>query len=238
MVSDRVANIPDFARDLHSLIGRALNAKHGELDGLWDKRPTNYLDIESAEDTFRCLVYLITNPVRSCLVKTCREYPGLVTLPGQAARTTFAMRPRLKLFKRSKMRPMERLTLTVPPALSHLTPVQFRQELASRVAVQEALLQEKAKAEGKTFLGRRALLRMRRDQPPKTRERGGRLIPSIAESNRKRRIERLIALKVFRQLYCIARRAWLDGDPDALFPVGTFQLRGCPGVVVDAPRTT
>ena len=49
---------------------------------------------------------------------------------------------------------VEKLELSIPPALSHLTRHEFRTELAFRVKLQETLLQEKAKAEGKTYVGR------------------------------------------------------------------------------------
>ncbi len=231
VVTDVEANIPDFARDVHSLVGRAINAEDEASDGLWDRRGTSYVAIESEEDVWRYLVYTVTNPVQALLVKSHAEYPGLVTRPGQTVRTMDARRPRLRFFKRSRLKRIERLSLSIPPALAHLTPVEFRNELGFRVRVEEALLQERAKAEGKTFLGRRAILRMRRDQPPRTRERGGRLRPTLAESNRTRRIERLTALKLFRQQYAVARALWLQGL-EAVFPAGTFQLRGYPGVVV------
>jgi putative transposase len=234
LVTDRTGDLPAAVGDLFSLTARSLNSRHGFHGSLWDSRQPHYLVLEGEETVWKYLIYVMANAVSSHLVRSARLWPGLITLPGQLCRTTEAPRPDTKFFERSKLQETEQLTLSIPPALSHLTPEQFRAEAARRLAEREEELRADAQESGIRFLGARAVLRGRRDEPPNSSADSGDRVPLIADTDKERRRQRIKELQRFRLAYGLAREGWLRGEPGVCFPAGTYKLRTCPGVLVEA----
>ena len=148
-------------------------------------------------------------------------------------------RPKTAFFRRSKLPEVVDFELTIPPALAHLTPKAFRQQLATSVSDAEKKVHAHARDRGLRFLGVRRLQKLERfSAPPKTGERGGDRVPTIADSDPERRQQRIGLLQQFREQYRKARKQWLTGLAEVLFPEGTFQMRGYPGVVVGVDVAT
>ena len=237
--TDTLGNIPDFVHDVLGLIARAANHLHGVKGELWDGRSPNYVALPAPGDTaaeetvYDKLVYTIVNPVEAILVKRCQQWPGVITTPGRTVRSARVPRPKTAFFRRSKLPTSVDFQLTLPPALAHLKPQVFRQELGRRVAEAEAKIVAAARKAGKRFLGVRNLLRLDRfSVPGKNREHLGDRVPTIADRDPERRRERIRGLQDFRRAYAKARDEWLKGLGEVLFPAGTFKLRGYPGVEV------
>lgn len=233
--TDVHGTIPDFARDAFSLIGRVANSLHRVKCDFWDKRPTSYVEIEDADTMWRKLVYTIVNPVTAILVRTCTEWPGVITTPGRTCRKVKAKRPKTAFFRRSKMPQSVDFELTMPPQLAHLAPDAFRHELGRRVAAREAEIRTSARRRGLRFMGARKLLRQDRFSAPRNTSRTSGRTPTLAGTDVPRRRERIRALQKFRSDYREARKRWLAGARDVLFPHGTFQLRHAPNVQVAGP---
>ena len=242
--TDTLGNIPDFMHDALQLISRAANHLHGVKGELWDGRSPNYVALPAEgsaaeQTTYEKLVYTIVNPVEAILVKSCQQWPGVITTPGRTVRSGRAIRPKTAFFRRSKLPTSVDFKLTIPPALAHLRPEAFRQELGRRVAEAEARIVADARKAGKRFLGVRNLLRLDRfSAPGKNRERLGDRVPTIADRDPERRRARIRALQDFRRAYAKARDEWIRGLGEVLFPAGTFKLRGYPGVKVGQPGGT
>ncbi len=231
--TDIFGSAPDFARDMFRLIAKAANSLHGTTGELWDGRGPHYLRLEGASTVYRYMVYAITNPVGAVLVRSCTDWPGAITTPGQTARSGTAVRPKMAFFRRSSLPTSIAYQLTIPPQLAHLSPDAFRQELARRVAAREATLRAKVLRRGGRFLGVRALLRLDRfSAPPDNGEVLGARIPHVADDDPDRRVHRIKALQAFRLAYAKARELWLQGLGEVLFPAGTFKMRGYPNVKV------
>ena len=239
LATDKLGNIPDFTHDVHELIARAANSLHGVKGELWDGRPTNYLALEGADTALRYFTYLLLNPVKALLVKSCTDWPGAITPPSQACKTGKVKRPDTAFFRRSKLPEVVDFELTIPPALAHLAPKAFRKQLSASVSHAEQRVHAHAKGKGLRFLGvRRLLKRDRFSAPSKSGERSGERVPTIADSDPDRRRHRIELLQQFRQQYREAREQWLAGVTEVLFPAGTFKMRGYPGVVVGVDVAT
>ena len=80
-------------------------------------------------------------------------------------------------------------------------------------------------AEGKAFLGRRAVRKQSRHGYPSSKAPRFKLSPTVAASNRQLRTERLQKTKQWRAHYAEARAQWLAGNRDVLWPHGTYAMR-------------
>ena len=90
--------LPDFFRDVHSLIARGVNAHLGRSENLWG--PGSYRSVEVHGELSRDdqLLYVWTQPVSAGLVKHPEEWPGLMILPEDLGRELSAERPSGALF--------------------------------------------------------------------------------------------------------------------------------------------
>ena len=237
LLTDPHGKLPDFCRDVHALVGRALNAHLGRWEAFWSSQRVSLVETEDPEDVWEKLVYTATNPVKDGLVKKASDWPGLRTSVHDVTREPRQFkRPKIRFFRRSKLPEQASLKLSVPPQFQHLGKEEFARQFSERVQRHEAKLRAQRKEEGKSYLGAHAIMRQSRDDSPNTKELRRGLDPAIATKDRKRRIARLSALRTFRNAYQEARLRWLDEEPDVIFPAGTYLLSRCPGIVCAEPH--
>lgn len=117
------------------------------------------------------------------------------------------------------------LRLTKLPAYEHLPDEAYVSVLQQAVAQKEAELRAKVYAEGRTFLGAKAVLRQSPFDRPKTHEPRRKISPRVACHNKWARIEALGRLKAFVQRYKEAWQRYRIGQRDVEFPYGTYWLR-------------
>ncbi len=236
LATDPHGVICDFIRDLHSLIARAVNAHQGRWESLWSSEKTSLVKLDSANDVMRKAEYILTNVVSAGLVDTGTKWPGLRSTAADALRKSGRVFHRPTGFFRghdkASLPETARIDVVVPPQFGDRSPREFVDRLQEAVRAREQALREQTKSEGRTFLGVRRAKAQRFTSRPKTRApRRGRN-PTIAASDKDRRIALLAALTKFRHRYREARMAWLNGDHGVVFPAGTLQLARYPGVRV------
>ena len=76
------AQLPDFYRNYHALVARAVNAYWGRGESLWCQG--SYDNVETPDDQRTLeeqLLYLWTNPVKDGLVARPEDWPGVMFLP-------------------------------------------------------------------------------------------------------------------------------------------------------------
>ncbi len=234
VLTDPHGEVPEFSRDVHSLIARALNAHLGRWEALWSSQRLSLVELVDAPDIWDKLVYTLTNPVEAGLVKRSADWPGLRTRPVDIRRQPRVFRrPRTKFFRRSGLPQEAQLCLAVPPLLGSLGARAFAQELQERVATREATIRERMEAAGRRFMGAADVKRQRRDARPKTHERRRGCDPSVASRDRTRRLGALERLRRFRDAYRAALERWRERTGPVHFPEGTYKMRDYPGVVSD-----
>ena len=81
LVSDPEARLPVFLHWLNLHVSKLLNVKYGRGETLWSSAPPSVVRLEDAADVLDKLVYTITNPVSSLLVRRASRWPGLLSLP-------------------------------------------------------------------------------------------------------------------------------------------------------------
>jgi len=235
LVTDTEGKIDEYLRDAHSTSGRALNCYLGRAGPLWSSEQTSLVRLEDPEEVLEKLVYCIVNPVKANLVEKPEQWPGFKTLPAHLTQAPKQQkRPDTAYFKRSKLAQEASLTLTVPPQFAHMKPAEFQALLQEKVNARVAELREERRREGKQVLGARAVLRTSRETRGTSKEEHGARNPTLASKNKKRRIERLQALGLFRSEYREAYRRYRAGERDVVFPAGTLLMVRRHGVRCEA----
>ncbi len=232
VLTDPHGCIPEFSRDVHSLIARALNAHLGRWEALWSSQRLSLVELVDAPDVWDKLVYTLTNPVEAGLVSRSADWPGLRTRPADLVREPRVFRrPRTTFFRRSRLPQEVRLPLTVPPLLAPCDAPTLARELQERVAAREAAIRDRMEASGRRFMGALNVLRQRRDARPKTHERRRGCDPSVASRDRTRRLGALERLRRFRDAYRAALDRWRQRAGPVRFPEGTYKMRSYPAVL-------
>ena len=78
-VTDVSGNLPNFCRDVNSMIARCLNASRGRKGAFFESKQTHRLELMAPEDFYCWASYVVANPVAAGLVETPQEWPGLVS---------------------------------------------------------------------------------------------------------------------------------------------------------------
>src|SRR4029079_8169581 len=89
VLTDVRGTISDFARELHRMTAKAMNAAQGQWENLWSAEPCHLLELGAEEDVVDKLAYLAANPVDAGLVaypEECRVVLRMRT--GRATRET------------------------------------------------------------------------------------------------------------------------------------------------------
>jgi REP element-mobilizing transposase RayT len=228
VLTDPEARLPEFMRNLNSLVARAVNASLGRSETFWDSTKS-YSAVEpiAPEDLVDKAAYVLANPVQAGLVPTGREWPGVWSDPDEiGGPATEVRRPDVFFSDCGPMPEKATLQLTAPPGY----PSDFRADVVRRLAEREREAAAKMAAEGRSFLGAQRVRAQRTTDRPKSREDIGGLDPRVAARDKWKRIEALVKLVEFRAAYHEARAKLRQGVRDVIFPAGTYWLRVAQGV--------
>ncbi|MBV8757054.1 MAG: hypothetical protein JO257_07265 [Deltaproteobacteria bacterium] len=220
---DRFGRYPEFLEHLHKLLARSQNALRGRWENFWAAGQASVVELIEPEDVLAKLVYVATNPVKDDLVERVHHWPGIngyrALVTGQTLRAT---RPRHFFRANGPLPSTVEAKLSLPPELGDAeTMLRRLQELVTDF---EQQAKERRMREGRSVLGRRAVLRQSWRAASTTFEPRRGLNPRVAARNVWLRIEALVRNTAFVRAYQEARAAWLEGLP-VVFPAGTYWLR-------------
>ena len=223
VVSDPLGNLPLFSEELNKLIARSLNCLHGRWENFWaGAAATSYVRLVQHTDVLRKMVYALTNPTAALLVARGSDWPGeRLFQPGQYR----AKKP--NFFFRSEqdggnLPDIGVLSITAAP-LGGSTAKAF-EEIKQAVEAKESKLRIAARKAGQRFLGSHRVRSHLISQAPASSEPRRGLSPQLACKDKWRRIENLMALERFHEVYSRCRKAFWSGDQNVCFPLGTYQL--------------
>jgi REP element-mobilizing transposase RayT len=222
VVTDVQARLPEFVRWLDEFVAKCLNATLGRWEAVWSPGSYSAVRLEDARAVVEKMIYTLANPVAAGLVSHGYHWPGLRSST-TSARTLRVRRPHVFFRADGPTPEYASLTLTPPPCAEG--DEAFWTDLARAVEEREAELRRQAIADGRPFLGRRAILSQSPWTIPSTHEDRRVLRPRVACRDKWKRIEALQRLRQFAVAY---REAWLRfraGYGDMVFPAGTYALR-------------
>jgi len=227
VVTDRKGRLPAFMHWVCLFTSKCVNVLHGRSEALWAPGPSNPVELSTADDILRYIVYTLTNPTRAGLVEDSSTWPGLWLGPRSVP--VVAWRPSL-FFRRGGKAP-EQMTLTIerPSAFAHLSDAEWAELVAEAVRQKQNELRLERAAEGRRCSGAEQVLATSPFAKPTTPAVVGRLRPLFAGPREwiKQATRRL---REFRAEYRRALLLFRAGLRDTFFPAGTYALRVYHGV--------
>ncbi len=217
VVTDTGARLPDFLRDLNSLLARSINLTRGRSDGFWEKKSYSGVKLVEAPDVLRSMAYTLANPVKARLVNRARQWGGATSAGMRFGRARTIRRP--KGFFSDAMPETVELVLTRPGCLDGRSDDEVLEWLEADVARREALHHREGKAKGMQRV-------MDQDwrSSPETVEAGRQLQPTIKAADKWARIEALQRTKEWLRSYYEALARFVGGERDVEFPPGTWRM--------------
>ena len=196
------------------------------LDSVWSGAGS-FCDtlLVNAASVHKELIYTYVNPVKDGLVPDYRKWPGFNTRPGDWKKGTREVtRPDYYFAKTPQT-----LTYEVVPPTQLLQAAGDLDTLVANVEqhIREAQAQAATNlaAEGRSFMGAKAVQRTDPFDAPKTPRPPGQLTPHLAAGGDAQALKvAATALKLFRLAYRQAWQAFKDGL-DAVFPGGTLLMQ-------------
>ena len=230
IATDLRGNRPEFCRWFHEFSAKCVNVVHGRWENLWASEPTSVVNLADEQAQLEKAVYALCNPVEAALVSCGDQWPGARSNMSDFGDVIEVSRPEVYFDKDGPLPERATLRLSKLPALAHLTDEQYVEMMRAAVSDREAELRAQIYAEGRRFMGVRALRKQSPFDRPKTHEPRREMSPRVACRNKWARIEALGRLEAFVQRYKEAWQRYRTGQRNALFPHGTYWLRVYAGV--------
>lgn len=220
VVTDVEGILPDFLRELHRTVAKAVNASQGQWENLWNVAPTSVVLLPTLDDVLDKIAYVVANPVEAGLVERPSHWPGVI-LWGEQRRAI--VRPNDYFDPHGASPAHLELVVTAPTEAQTATNWLERLAAAINGRVEEA--HRSMSVLGMRFLGKAAVLAASFVDRANRYEVKRKLVPTVAAACRKVRVRILKEYRAFHLAYLQARRAWCAGDRSAVFPVGTWWMR-------------
>lgn len=224
VVTDTEGRLPDFQRDLNSLLARAINSHWGRWEAFWDRESYNAVKLLEDQDVVLAMAYTHANPVEARLVNRADEWGGATSAKMVFGRARVIPRP--SKFFRGTMPEEVELVLTRPAGFEGLSDA----EVLELVRVDVAHREEKYRTAGKAI----RMSRVRKQnwwECPESFDPRRQLKPTVAGRNKWARIEALRRSKDWLTAYYEALERFISGEREVEFPPGTWQMcarLGCP----------
>lgn len=189
VLTDVEGNLPDFMRDLNSLISRGLNALRGTT-GTNIEKGYNIVSIGDDDKALEHCVYSLVNACAEHLVERAREWTGVSSLHLEYGQPVVFERPcdglwsrvgsknakkreagskgRAAYTGRTRMPASVELTLTRPPIHPELGDAELRALIRGKVAEREQALIDERREAGLDVLGMKDVLRQSWSDTPTT----------------------------------------------------------------------
>ena len=224
VLTDPDARLPDFMRDLGSLLGRAINASLGHWGSIHDRESFSAVALETAEAIVDKIVYSLANPVAAGLVRRGREWPGFWSDPRLIGGKGLVFKRPEGFFREDGPMP-EEATLRFDPPPGFENDPDFVATLLRQLESEEDRHARNLGKVGRSFLGVAKIRAQKWYARPAHGEPRRGLRPTVACRNKWKRIEALQLLKAFRVAYREALDAWRAGNRKVVFPAGTWLMR-------------
>ena len=223
VVTDPFANLPEFLEHFHRLLAKAQNASLGRWENFWSSDKTSVVLLVSDDDVLEKMAYTIANPTAAGLVRSPREWPGVVTLRVSERRSVDM--PEVFFDPDGALPQTVSLEFARPPIYPQLGLPELARRLAVAVERRVREAREVLARQGRKFLGATAVRQQRFDAVPKTAEPRRNPNPRIAAAHTHERVQAIRDFLAFVRAYRAAWHNWRHGKRDQVFPAGTYALR-------------
>ena len=234
--------LPDFMRDLNSVLSRELNAQRG-IKGT-NFETYDFVIIGDDERLIEHSVYTGANPVAAFLVDKATKWCGVSSAGMRYGVPIVVEKPSLGMWAgkckhaaqresrrsgratyagRSTMPDTAELVIDRPDVRPDLTDDELRDLIERRLAVREEELDLERRRRGLQWLGNKRAMARHFQSLPSTEELFA-PTPTVSASTAKDRSRLREILHAFWQAYETARDAFCSGRYDTVFPYGTWLM--------------
>jgi REP element-mobilizing transposase RayT len=237
IVTDVRGRLPDFLQRLHRLVSLGTKVLRKWDGPTWDHERSSVVRLLTEQAVIEKLAYAAANPVKSGLVRSAKDWPGITVLPQELGRRTFVVGRPDAFFDADNPKWPDRveLPLTLPPALKQsYGPDAIREAVAVELVRQERLARAEVKAHGWRVLGAERVQRLSPYRRATSFEPLRRRNPTFAVGRGQRKVffQAVAELRAFRQAYRNALEQWRAGLRSVVFPQGTWCMCRTHGAVV------
>ncbi|MFO7567293.1 MAG: transposase [Enhygromyxa sp.] len=218
VVTDTQGRMPDFQRDLNSLLARAMNRYRVRREAFWSRESYSGVKLLEPGDVISKMAYTLANPVKARLVERASEWEGATSAGVAFGRARRIARPE-KFFRDSMPEEVE-LVLTRPGGFEGVGDAELLERVRADVARREALHANEGEA-----LGMAGVREQGWRSSPESFEPLGQMNPTIAGKNKWVRIEALQRAKEWLSAYYDALKRFVGGEREVEFPPGTWEMR-------------
>jgi len=223
VVTDPDARLPEFIQCFHKLLAKAQNASLGRSENLWSTDKTSVVLLTSEQDVLDKMAYTLANPTAAGLVKSPEEWPGVIS--GFFGEEHSVEMPDAFFDEDGDLPDTLELKMVRPQIFVALTDTELYARLREEVAARVRATREEMATNGRSFLGRNAILRQNVEASPKTEAARRNLSPRISGQTSAERVSAIRRLCEFWRAYRAAWNEWRQGRRDTIFPAGTYALR-------------
>ncbi len=210
-------------------MARALNAALGRWEFFWAPGSYSAVALQTAEDVFDKMAYVLANPAVAGLVRRGPEWPGLWSAPARiGAGPREVKRPDHYFRKEGRSPRTAPLELVCPEGVGSVE--ELRRRLTEGLTEREERAARELAEAGRSFMGARRVLAQKPFARPAPGEPRRGLRPRVASRNKWRRIEAIGRLRTFLTEYRQAWQAFKAGARAVVFPEGTYWMRVSCGV--------
>ena len=242
--TDLDACLPDFVRELNSLLSRELNALRG-IRGKNIEPGYGLVQVVGDERIVEHAVYTLANPVAAFLVSKSRHWPGISSLRMKYGKPVEVSKPKLGLWSgknahanrssskrsgragyagRSKLPETVHLVIDRPDIMPNLSDDELRSRVLEELDKREKELAAERRRRNIEVAGRRAVESRHFLEIPGPEEMFSK-VPHVSGSTREERETQLRIREAFLEAYYAARDAFRGGNREAVFPYGTWMMR-------------
>lgn len=229
IVTDREGTRPFLKHDFHTFFARYVKVLRAWPEEVFNKSKTSEQEVLTPHALLDRLAYLIANPVDAFAVRHHWEWPGAKTRPEDiGTRVLRVPRPDAYLRDDDVVWPaVVEFPLEMPSMLEREFGAESaRRLIAQRVAERERAAWQRAKAEGRSFLGVRRVRATRHTFRASSFEPFGGRNPTFAAGGDREAAARAVRRnRQFRRDYERALARWTSGERHrAVFPHGTWWM--------------
>jgi len=240
VVTDNEGNKPEFRKRFHRLLALCTKDFRGWPEEVFNKSSAGEHELLTPKVLVQHIAYVIVNPVTDYAVRYAKDWPGAKTLPRDIGRRVIrVLRPDFYLDPTNPEWPEHaELEFEMPQMLiDHYGSLEAAQEaIEAEVKTLERAALQKAKREGRAFMGVRRVKRTKHTKRAHGREEFGSRNPQFAAGGDAEVAAAAVRrIRAFNAAYDGALARWTAGDRDVIFPHGTWWMRVHHGVRCHPP---
>ena len=195
-------NMPAFFQWVNRHIAVVLNEFYQRRESFW--KPGSYSAVavhfadeietlNTREDVLEALDYVELNPVRAGLVHRHTDWPGIITTPRHTlSHSKIVERPTLYFSRKGKRLPKKvEFRISKPDLFDDVTEEELAEMQLQRLREKEEAIQAELVAQGRRFVGSKAVLATNPFDYPSSHEARVRLNPRVCGKNIRVRISRI-----------------------------------------------